>query len=150
VLLAALSTGHKLGLGLVGLAFVVFALISAVVIPHRNPNFPGRFLGLYITIAVLFFVAMLSAVLRSDRAVKLLEESTPERCAECGKTELIQEADVLGITIPAGGSVTYTVNGKQYVSVAVGGQSHNDVSRPAGLTNPLRLRDDAIYTFVLP
>jgi hypothetical protein len=46
--------------------------------------------------------------------------------------------------------VTYTVNGKQYVSVAVGGESHNDVSRPAGLTNPLRLRDDAIYTFVLP
>ena len=46
--------------------------------------------------------------------------------------------------------VTYTVNGKQYVSVAVGGQSHNDVSRPAGLTNPLRLRDDAIYTFALP
>ncbi len=46
--------------------------------------------------------------------------------------------------------VTYTVGGKQYVSVAVGGQSHNDVSRPAGLTNPLRLRDDAIYTFVLP
>jgi glucose dehydrogenase len=46
--------------------------------------------------------------------------------------------------------VTYTVNGKQYVSVAVGGQSHNDVSRPAGLTSSKRLRDDAIYTFVLP
>jgi quinoprotein glucose dehydrogenase len=46
--------------------------------------------------------------------------------------------------------VTYSVNGKQYVSVAVGGQSHNDVSRPLGLTNPARLRDDAIYTFVLP
>ena len=36
--------------------------------------------------------------------------------------------------------VTYTANGKQYVSVAVGGQSHNDVSRPLGLTNPARLR----------
>ena len=46
--------------------------------------------------------------------------------------------------------VTYTVNGKQYVSVAVGGQAHNDVSRPAGLTSSKRLRDDAIYTFVLP
>jgi glucose dehydrogenase len=46
--------------------------------------------------------------------------------------------------------ITYTVGGKQYVSVAVGGQSHNDVSRPKGLTNPARLRDDAIYTFALP
>jgi len=55
------------------------------------------------------------------------------------------------MTAPVGAApVTYSVNGKQYVSVAVGGQSHNDVSRPAGLTNPARLRDDAIYTYALP
>jgi quinohemoprotein ethanol dehydrogenase len=55
------------------------------------------------------------------------------------------------MTAPVGAApVTYTVGGKQYVSVAVGGQSHNDVSRPLGLTNPARLRDDSIYTFVLP
>ena len=55
------------------------------------------------------------------------------------------------MTAPVGAApVTYMVNGKQYVSVAVGGQSHNDVSRPLGLTNPARLRDDSIYTFVLP
>jgi quinohemoprotein ethanol dehydrogenase len=55
------------------------------------------------------------------------------------------------MTAPVGAApVTYMVNGKQYVSVAVGGESHNDVSRPAGLTNPARLRDDSIYTFVLP
>jgi quinohemoprotein ethanol dehydrogenase len=55
------------------------------------------------------------------------------------------------MTAPVGAApVTYMVGGKQYVSVAVGGQSHNDVSRPKGLTNPARLRDDSIYTFVLP
>ncbi len=55
------------------------------------------------------------------------------------------------MTAPVGAApVTYSVGGKQYVSVAVGGQSHNDVSRPKGLTNPTRLRDDSIYTFVLP
>ena len=55
------------------------------------------------------------------------------------------------MTAPVGAApVTYTVGGKQYVSVAVGGQSHNDVSRPKGLTNPARLRDDSIYTFALP
>ena len=41
------------------------------------------------------------------------------------------------MTAPVGAApVTYSVGGKQYVSVAVGGQSHNDVSRPLGLTNP--------------
>jgi glucose dehydrogenase len=55
------------------------------------------------------------------------------------------------MTAPVGAApVTYTVGGKQYVSVAVGGESHNDVSRPLGLTNPARLRDDNIYTYALP
>jgi quinohemoprotein ethanol dehydrogenase len=55
------------------------------------------------------------------------------------------------MTAPVGAApVTYTVGGKQYVSVAVGGESHNDVSRPKGLTNPARLRDDSIYTYELP
>ena len=60
---ADLSTGHKIGLAVVGAAFIVFALISLFVLPRRNPNFPGRSMGLYITVSVLFFVAMLSAVL---------------------------------------------------------------------------------------
>ena len=63
LVVADLSTGNKIGLAVVGAAFIVFALVSSFVLPRRNPNFPGRFLGLYITIAVLFFVAMLSAVL---------------------------------------------------------------------------------------
>jgi glucose dehydrogenase len=55
------------------------------------------------------------------------------------------------MSAPVGAApVTYTVGGKQYVSVAVGGESHNDVSRPKGLTNPARLRDDSIYTYELP
>jgi mono/diheme cytochrome c family protein len=60
---ADLSTGHKVGLAVVGAAFIVFALVSSFVLPRRSPNFPGRFMGLYLTIAVLFFIAMLSAVL---------------------------------------------------------------------------------------
>jgi PQQ-dependent dehydrogenase (methanol/ethanol family) len=55
------------------------------------------------------------------------------------------------MTAPVGAApVTYTAGGKQYVSVEVGGAGHNDVSRPAGLTNTARLRGDDIYTFVLP
>ena len=67
---AGLSSGHKLGLGLVGGAFIVFALISSFVLPRRNPNFPGKHMGVYITIVVLFFVAMLSAVIIFGRESK--------------------------------------------------------------------------------
>jgi len=61
--LLALSTANKLGLGLSGLAFVLFALISAMVIPRSNPDFPGRNLGWFVFVSILFFVGMMSAVL---------------------------------------------------------------------------------------
>src|SRR3954471_1468898 len=63
LVVADLSSGHKIGLAVVGAAFIVFALVSSFVLPRRFPDFPGRFLGLYVAIAVLFFVAMLAAVL---------------------------------------------------------------------------------------
>ncbi len=62
-MLATLSTTHKLGLGLSGLAFVVFALVSAVVIPRSRPEFPGRSLGWFVFVSILFFIGMMSAVL---------------------------------------------------------------------------------------
>jgi len=46
--------------------------------------------------------------------------------------------------------ITYTVNGKQFVTVEVGGSGHNDVTRPFGLLDPRRVRGDYIYTFALP
>jgi len=60
--LAALSTGHQIGLGLSGLAFVLFALISAMVIPRVRPDFPGRNLGVYLAVTVAFFAGMIVAV----------------------------------------------------------------------------------------
>jgi quinohemoprotein ethanol dehydrogenase len=50
----------------------------------------------------------------------------------------------------AAAPITYTVNGKQFVTVEVGGAGHNDVTRPAGLLSPVRVRGDYIYTFALP
>ena len=61
-MLAVLSTGHQIGLGLSGLAFVVFALTTAMLVPRRWPDFPGNKLGLFLTICFLFFVGMLGAV----------------------------------------------------------------------------------------
>lgn len=61
-MLAALSNGHKLGLALVGGAFILFALISSFVLPRRDPNFPGRNLFWFVAASVGLFVAMLTAV----------------------------------------------------------------------------------------
>jgi len=46
--------------------------------------------------------------------------------------------------------IVYTVNGKEYVTVEDGGSGHNDVTRPAGLLAPQRVRGDYVYTFALP
>jgi hypothetical protein len=59
---AALSTAHKLGLGLSALVFIIFALVSAMVIPRRNPDFPGRRVGWFVFVSVLFFIGMMLAV----------------------------------------------------------------------------------------
>jgi uncharacterized cupredoxin-like copper-binding protein len=63
VLLAALSTGHKVGLGLVGLAFVLFALVSAFLLPRIRSDYPGRRgLPAFLTVSVALFVGMMFAV----------------------------------------------------------------------------------------
>ena len=61
-MLLALSTGHAVALGLVAGAFIAFALLSALVIPRRWPQYPGKQLGWFIAATLAFFVAMLSAV----------------------------------------------------------------------------------------
>ena len=50
----------------------------------------------------------------------------------------------------ASAPITYTVGGKQYVTVEVGGAGHNDVTRPFGLLDSRRVRGDYVYTFMLP
>jgi mono/diheme cytochrome c family protein len=77
VVVAALSTGHKIGLAAVGVSFIVFALVSSFVLPARSPNFPGRNLGWYVTATVLFFLAMLAAVLVFGRDKAEPREAEP-------------------------------------------------------------------------
>src|SRR5919204_1527061 len=60
--LLALSTGHKVGLAVVGAAFIVFALASAILVPRFRPQFPGGGLRAFIVVTVVFFLGMLTAV----------------------------------------------------------------------------------------
>jgi uncharacterized cupredoxin-like copper-binding protein len=63
LLLAGLSTGHKIGLAVVAAVFIGFALTSSLVMPRRRPGFPGKNgLSVFVIVSVFLFVAMLSAV----------------------------------------------------------------------------------------
>jgi mono/diheme cytochrome c family protein len=75
--LAALSTGHEIGLALVAAAFIVFALVSSFVLPRFNANFPGRGLAVYAAVAVCFFVAMIAAVVVLGREKPEKAEAAP-------------------------------------------------------------------------
>src|SRR5439155_13805795 len=73
---AGLSTANKIGLATFGLSFVTFALVSSFVMPRRNPDFPGRRLGWYVALCVLFFVAMIAAVLVFDQTTTASSTTT--------------------------------------------------------------------------
>jgi len=62
VLLLGLSTGNKVGLALAAAVFVLFSLISALVVPRWRPQYPGKGLPLFLVVCVLMFVGMLLAV----------------------------------------------------------------------------------------
>ncbi|HEU4450974.1 MAG TPA: cytochrome c [Gaiellaceae bacterium] len=49
-------------LGAVALLLVVFSLVVSLVIPRRDPGFPGRNLKVFVVVAALLVVAMLAAV----------------------------------------------------------------------------------------
>jgi mono/diheme cytochrome c family protein len=60
--LLGLSTGHSVGLALVAGTFVAFAILSALVIPRRWPQYPGRHLGWFIVGTLILFAGTLGAV----------------------------------------------------------------------------------------
>lgn len=62
MLVFGLSTGHKLGLVLVALAFVGFSLVSSFVAPRRWPGYPGRFFSVFVVACFVLFALMLGAV----------------------------------------------------------------------------------------
>src|SRR5436190_4806617 len=97
LVVGALSTGNKIGLAVVGGAFILFSLVSALVLPARYPNFPGRHVGWYVVLGIVFFVAMISAVLVFGKEQPVAEgaptaaastttATTPESTTSSGST----------------------------------------------------------------
>jgi mono/diheme cytochrome c family protein len=55
-------TRNDIILGVVALVLVAFSLVVSLVVPRRNPGFPGRNLRVFVVVAALLVVAMLAAV----------------------------------------------------------------------------------------
>lgn len=63
LLLAGLSTSHKIGIAVVAAVFILFALGSAFLAPRRWPDFPGKQgMSVYVIACLVLFAAMISAV----------------------------------------------------------------------------------------
>jgi uncharacterized cupredoxin-like copper-binding protein len=84
VLIAALSTGHKIGLLVAALIFIVFSLVASFVAPRYRSDFPGRGLSVFIVACVVLFALMIGAV-------EVFGAEGPEETANAG--ELSQGAN---------------------------------------------------------
>jgi mono/diheme cytochrome c family protein len=74
-------TRNEIILGVFALVLVLFSLVVSLVVPRRDPGFPGRNLRLFVVVAVLLVVGMLAAV-----EVFGAEHETEEGQAEEAKT----------------------------------------------------------------
>ena len=137
-MLAALSTGHMIGLAVVGGTFIAFALVSSFVASRRWPDFPGKNgLPVFIIASVGLFAAMLTAV------AVFGVESEPAKAkggeaAGAAKTVQVQESEFkilpASVTVPHG-TVTFAVKnvGKIPHDLSISGPK---LAKKTALINP--------------
>ena len=87
MLLLALSTAQKIGLGLAVLGFAGFSLIVSMLVPRWYPEFPGRGLRVFLVTCVLLFVGMMSAVIFVARETSEAEAKGTETTTQATSTQ---------------------------------------------------------------
>jgi cytochrome c6 len=99
VIVFALSTGNKVGLGVIALVWIVFSLAVSMLVPRYRPGFPKN-VGAFLAVCALFFAAMLFAVFYFGKESKEGEAAprTPAQ-TQTGVTETSGSATT---TAPAG------------------------------------------------
>ena len=131
-MLLAITSEGKLGLGILAGAFIVFALLSAFYFPDRNPDFPGKRLGLYIAVAVLFFLGLMAGVVF---LAKEEEEAHGAEATETNGTETGEEP--LTTTEAAGGATGDAAAGEAvFASAGCGGCHTLEAAGATGTVGP--------------
>lgn len=74
--------GYEIGVLTVALIFIAFALVVSLVIPRSRPDFPSKWLGIFVGICVVLFVAQMGAVLAmaelgEEEEVEAVEPTEP-------------------------------------------------------------------------
>ena len=153
MLLASLTTGHKIGIAVVAAIFIGFALTASFVVPRRRPDFPGKNgLSVFILAAVFLFAAMLSAVVVFGR------EKSEAKGAPVAKGVTIQVKETefkiaLSATSVKAGAVTFVVKnaGKIQHDLAVQGGKKTALINPGSsstLTVTLKKGTTTVYCTV--
>jgi mono/diheme cytochrome c family protein len=108
----ALATGNKIALAGMAAIFIGFALVSAFVLPKRDPNFPGRSLGWYVLTTVVLFVAMMTTVLvfGKEKGEERAQAETPAATETGASAELPSSPTGSTKTETAGGGGAATGN----------------------------------------
>jgi uncharacterized cupredoxin-like copper-binding protein len=104
MLLAGLSTGHTVGLSIVALVFIGFALVSSFVAPRRWPDYPGKKgIGIFGVVCVLLFAAQLSSVwvFGAESEAKGSEEVAGEQGAAASSHTIKVQEKEFSIDLPA-------------------------------------------------
>jgi len=156
VLLAGLSTDHKIGLGVVAFVFIAFALTSSFIAPRRRPDFPGKNgLSVFILASFVLFAAMISAVVIFG-AESEAKGAGHEAVVVTGHTVKVQEKEYkitpASKSVPAG-AVTFVVTntGKIQHDLAIQGGKKTALINPgktAKLSATLKKGTVTIYCSV--
>ena len=113
-------------LGVFAAALVIFSLVVALVIPRRNPGFPGRRLGFFVVLCALFIVAMLAAVevLGESHDFGAHEETAAETSEGSTGTEPTGTGGETGAATETGG-------GEPQGNAQAGEEVFNSIANPA-------------------
>jgi cytochrome c6 len=111
--LLALTNEGKIALGVLAGAFIVFALVSSFYFPRRNPEFPGKRLGLFILVASLFFVGTMVGVVFFAKEEEEAHgaEATETHGTETGEAPATTEAAGTPEGDPAAGEAVFASAG---------------------------------------
>ena len=97
-MLLALTSEGKIGLGVLAGAFIAFALLSSFYFPRRNPDFPGKRLGLFVLVAALLFLGTMAGV------IFFAKEGEEEHGAEATETHGTETGEAPATSTEASGT----------------------------------------------
>ena len=118
MLLSGITSLGKTVLLVAAIAFIAWAIITAIFVPKRHSTFPRR-LDAYILVSVLFFLAQMTAIVWVSETQEV-EEAHAAEAGEQGEGEGQGEGEE-GVPPPAGESVAV---GKEVFASAGCGTCH--------------------------